>query len=89
MNNVFDIIKNYIKSNDTPMYGDLISDNKNDNSIRRMCSSEDYENYKMINNLDKRRLILENNTGLQQSNTSINRQQEVVIPGIGKVKQIC
>ena len=51
MYNVFDIIKNHIRINDTPTYGDLLNENKNEvkqNAIRRLCTTDEYEEYKGI-----------------------------------------
>ena len=95
MNNVFNIIKQHIRLNDTPTYGDLLNENKsiaNENAIRRLCTAEEYEEYKEIYNKDKNRLINESGyTDLKDNylmNTQVKEKEQFVF-GIGEVKQMC
>ena len=93
MYNVFDIIKNHIRINDTPTYGDLLNENKNEvkkNAIRRLCTTDEYEEYKELYNFDKKRLIDESYTELKDNYLMPSGQnKEIYVPCIGLVKQIC
>lgn len=93
MYNVFDIIKNHIRINDTPTYGDLLNENKNEvkqNAIRRLCTIDEYEEYKELYNFDKKRLIDESYTELKDNYLMPSGQnKELYVSGIGLVKQMC
>ena len=93
MYNVFNIIKNHIRINDTPTYGDLLNENKNEvkqNAIKRLCTTEEYEEYKDLYNSDKKRLIDESYTELKDNYLMPSGQnKEIRVPGIGLVKQMC
>lgn len=93
MYNIFDIIRNHIRLNDTPTYGDLLNENKNEvrqNAIKRLCTNEEYEEYKDLYNFDKKRLIDESYTELKDNYLMPSGQnKEIHVPGIGLVKQMC
>lgn len=90
MYNVFDIIKNHIRINDTPTYGDLLNENKSEvrqNAIKRLCTTEEYQE---LYNADKKRLIDESYTELKDNHLMPSGQnKEIYVPGIGLVKQMC
>lgn len=94
MNNIFNIINNFIHVNDTPTYGDLINENKQEvkqNAIKRLCDSQEYQEYESLYNFDKARIINENYNELKDNYImgNIKRGNTVKIPGIGEVNQIC
>jgi hypothetical protein len=90
--NIFDIIKNQLKRDYTPTYAE-ICDNKllEENMVRNMCTDEDYEQYNMIMESDKKRLY---NSSKPQINkpTHIQKQRQVIdknVFGIGDCVQMC
>ena len=92
MNNIFDIIKHYIRKEYNPTYGELC-DNKllNENMVRNMCTDEDYEQYNLIMTSDKKRLY---SSTKKQINKPIQiqrqrQQAETSVFGIGDCVQMC
>jgi hypothetical protein len=90
--NIFDIIKNQLKRDYTPTYGELC-DNRllEENMVRNMCTDEDYEQYNMIMESDKKRLY---NSSKPQINrpTHIQKQRQTIdknVFGIGDCVQMC
>lgn len=92
MSNIFDIINRFIRTNDTPTYGDLMNNNKNEvknNSIKRLCNTNEYEAYNEMYNFDMKRLQDQHDLKDNYLMGSQKNGQEVNIPGIGTVKQMC
>ena len=92
MNNIFDIIKHYIRKDYTPTYGELC-DNKllNENMVRNMCTDEDYEQYNLIMASDKKRLYSGTKKQINKP-IQIQRQRqqaETSVFGIGDCVQMC
>ena len=67
MINLFNILSNFFKENTTHTYGDILENKKDtmDDNMKRICNSEEYEEYLEVKNFDKRRLL--ENCQLQQS----------------------
>ena len=94
MGNIFDIINNFINSDSGKTYADIINENKDEvrqNSIKRMCSTDEYEEYQKTSNFDKSRLINESRTNTPDNYLmgSTKPGQSCFVSGIGEVKQIC
>lgn len=90
--NIFDIIKNYIKKEYTPTYGELC-DNKllEQNMVRNMCTDEDYEQYNLIMESDKKRLYNRSKPQINRP-THVQKQRQVMdknVFGIGDCVQMC
>lgn len=86
---VFDLVNNYIDTNSTGFYCDIKSSNIED-KIGQLLNGAEREAYYQIKAADNNRLMMcesyrTNNT---QQYTQ-HQQQNVYMPGIGDVAQIC
>lgn len=85
MQNIFTIINNYIDNNTNTLYCEIGKNDNKDNIIKRLCSHEEYIQYKHLQKQDKQKLL---------NNVEVNNQQNkqnntVYVNGIGNVTQIC
>ena len=99
MINLFNILSNFFKENTTHTYGDILENKKDtmDDNMKRICNSEESEEYLEVKNFDKRRLL--ENCQLQQSGEIGKPAQQnimgrrtnktITVSGIGEVQQIC
>lgn len=54
--NIFTYIDNYIKANSNMAYGDILTNNK-DNNIANMLSNDESQIYESIKESDRKRLL--------------------------------
>jgi hypothetical protein len=92
MTNIFSIIKQSILNNYSPTYGEIINENKGEvfnNAVQNMCSDEEFEQYNMLKNMDKHRLLKGSNEEINEKKMGHTPQKNVNVAGIGDVIQIC
>lgn len=89
--NVFDLVNNYIDTNSTGFYCDIKSSNIED-KIGQLLNGAEREAYYQIKAADNNRLMTCESYGRNNQQGSVysqQPQQNVYMPGIGNVAQLC